>query len=71
MARGATGKDTDLLAALSSVFPSSALPGTKWDAELHVFARCIGLLCCYQAVPCIHGNSTSLQDQIRFMWNGS
>lgn len=62
---------TDLLAALSSDLSSSAVPGTKWNTELHVFARCIGLLCCYQTVPRIHGNSTILQDQIRFMWNGS
>ena len=31
---------TDLLAALSSDLSSSAVPGTKWNTELHVFARC-------------------------------
>lgn len=64
-------KDIDLLAAVTIVLPSSVVPDTKWDAELHVLpdALCYRAVC--QTIPRNHRTSNTLQGQIRFMWNGS
>lgn len=71
MTRGTFVKDIDLLAAVTIVLPSSVVPDTKWDAELHVLPDALRYCAVCQTAPRIHRTSNTLQGQIRFMWNGS
>lgn len=71
MTRGTFLKDSDLPAAVTTVLPSSAVPGTKRDAGLHVLPDALGCCAGCQTIPHIHKTSNTLQGQIRFMWNGS
>jgi len=64
-------KGIDLLAAVITVLPSSAVPGTKWDAELYVLPDALGCCTVCQTIPHVHRTRNTLQDLIRFMWNGS